>query len=181
MNSKLSDYERLVLINQHKILEKLSDDEEEKKYHENLITIYQFGYEYEYEFEYIYEPLDEEECKFTYELINMYDTLYFNWEKDEKIQLEIDERKVKFFGFDLNDNVESKFYGYANFLIRDKELFHEVGDSVRKDHDSLNSHGFGPGLDGYRNILKKYKEIRSVKLDNVDYSLSVDDFKNILY
>lgn len=181
MNSKLSDYERLVLMNQHKILEKLSDDEEEKKSHESMVTVYQSGYEDEYELDYIYEPLDEEECIFTRELIAMYDSLYIYWKKDENIQSEIDELKVKFSGFDLNDNVESKFYNYADFLIRDKNLFHEVRDSVRKDPDSLNSHGFGPGLDRYKNILKKYKEIRGVKLDNSDYSLSVDDFKNILY
>ena len=56
MNSKLSDYERLVLMNQHKILEKLSDDEEEKKSHESMVTVYQSGYEDEYELDYIYEP-----------------------------------------------------------------------------------------------------------------------------
>lgn len=179
MNSKLSDYERLVLMNQHKILEKLSDDEEEKKSHESMVTVYRSGYENEYELDCIYEPLDEEECIFTRELIAMYEYLYICWKKDEKIQSEIDELKVKFSGFDANDNVESKFYSYADFLIRDQKLFHEVGDSVRKDPDSLNSHGFGPRLYGYKNILKKYKEIMGV--NNLDYSLSVDDFKNILY
>lgn len=155
----LSEVERGILLNQHKILSLLVDEEGVKKHHEEMVEIYESGYEYEYCIRDLNEPLDVESCKLVYKIINMYDDLNYAWNTDEAVKEKVKARDVIFSGFDLNDPVETRLYSYAKFLILEQMKFHETGEMIRKDVSKLNSHGFGPKLSGYIDMLNRYSEV----------------------
>ncbi len=57
-----------------------------------------------------------------------------------------------FRGFDGNE--ETVEWVYARYLIYDLGKWRELKET---DEDGLNSHGSGPGLDGYRRMLKVWQ------------------------
>lgn len=180
---KLTIFERQLLKNQHEILEKLTEDEEQKQYHRNMQTVYQRGYEYEY-FEYGAESdeysLSEEDSKFVYEVINMYDDLSYYWNNTQEIKENVDEIDMNFPGFDLNDPFEGRLYSYASYLINDLNKFHETKENVRKGK-SLNSHGIGPGVKGYKIMLEKYNKINSERMKRgLDKSFTLEEIEEII-
>ncbi|WP_029276278.1 YfbU family protein [Carnobacterium jeotgali] len=178
----LSIHERQVLINQHKILEKLSDDKDDKKYHQTMQEVYHSGFEYEY-FEYgpSEDVLSKDDCKFVYEVINMYDDLYYGWNSNEDIKNSIEEYKVMFSGFDLNDSREHKFFSYAKFLIEDLGRFHETNDLLKKGRiREINSHGAGPGEDGYKLMLQKFKVHNDVRMKRPDFKFTGEEIQDIV-
>lgn len=180
----LNQYQRQVLVNQHKILALLSTDDSDKSYHEMMREIYNSGYEYDY-FEYgpykDDQVLLEEDCKFVYEVINMYDDLYYYWKTNEEAKENIKEYDVMFSGFDLNDEHEGKLYSYANFLIKDLDKFHDTNDLLKEGKiRELNSHGAGPGISGYQQMLGKFKEYNSQRLHRDNHDFTADELKDII-
>ena len=172
---ELTLFQRQVLVNQYAILEKIAEDEDEKNFYHQKQEIYEQGFEYEYFENTPYtDVLSREDCKLAYKIINMYDDLYFEWSNSKELREEIDEIYVSFPGFDLNDNVECKFYSYAKFLMQDLHKFHDSRKLMElSDFSKLNSHGFGPGLVGYQALLKRYNETykpgTSLTIENMKY------------
>lgn len=156
---ELSEKERLMLSNQYRILSLLTNDEEESQNYENLSTIYLEGYTRDYDYnDEIQEELSPEECKFVVDVISMYDKLQTSWnnlDEHEKSSLDIEE--VKFNGFDLNDPVEVRYYGYAKFLIDDMGKWSRFKEEALKEN-SFNSHGFGPDPSRLAKMLEVFKQ-----------------------
>lgn len=178
---KLTKYERQVLMNQHAILELLSIDKEDKKYHATMKETYNSGYEGDYFEHGVYDTfLAAEECEFVYELINMYDDLLWDWNNNEELQKEIENYRVHFPGFDLNDEKQSQYYSYARFLILDQNRFHENGDLIRKNPDKLNSHGSNPSIDAYKRRIEVFRETNSARIKRDDRHFTVEEVETIL-
>lgn len=181
----LSRFQRQTLYNQHKILELLSKDKEDIEYHEMMQEVYHSGYEGEYFEHGVYDEdgvLPEEYGKLVYSIINMYDDLYYYWKTSEELRENIDEYKVMFPGFDLNDAFEHKLYSFAKFLIEDLGKFHDTKDLLEENKiRELNSHGAGPGLSGYEAMLLKFEKHNSKRVRR-DFSngFTLEEMQDIL-
>lgn len=142
----LSQMERLILVNQYMILEKLYPEEANsyaltRKALEN-------GYELEYSdiFKNIYhndETLSEEGCILVREILTMFSALKRSYNKlDDKS--DIDSKDVTLWGFDGND--ETEYMAYARYLIEDCQLWSDLQkDAVFNRHM--------PSLGKYRKML----------------------------
>lgn len=181
----LSRFQRQILHNQHSILELLSKDEHDIKYHQMMKEVYYSGFEYEYFEHGVYdddEILPEEHGRLVYKIINMYDELYYHWQNDEEISANIDEYYVQFPGFDLNHPEEHKYYSFAKFLIEDLGKFRETRELLERDKRySLNSHGSGPGVEGYRLMLEKFELHNSNRIERgVSSAFTVEEINDII-
>lgn len=178
----LTRYERQVLANQHRILSLLLSNEDDKKFHKTMEEVYLSGYSYEY-FEYgaYDDELPESDCKFVYEVINMYDDLYYYWSANEEISNNIKQHKVVFPGFDLNDSYEHRLYSFSKFLIEDLKKFHDTRELLENGEiKELNSHGSGPGANGYRLMLEKYVKYNTGRMAERNRGLNLAEIEDIL-
>lgn len=119
---KLSQIERLLLINQFKILERLYPDEYETC--SNNRKALENGYELNYSW---FLPSDDvmsdEECMEVIEILNMYRAIYFS--SDNISDKELSQNYLlKFQGFDGNE--EFKQYSYTMYLIIDHNRYKEL-------------------------------------------------------
>lgn len=147
VNMSLDKYQRLVLLNQYSILEKL-DPQNEQSYQRNQ-EILSNGFENEYHhfMDQMSEPLS---ITISEEVINILDMF---WEMQKIVG-----KSAKFYGFD--GNYERDHYGYMLFVLKDR--FTDL-QFVMSNGDK-NSHY--PHLDRYRKMLIAWN---AVKL-NIDWS-----------
>lgn len=156
----LSKYQRMVLINQFRILSKLYPDE--ARDYENKIKVLEFGFSRNYEW---LMPLDndmpEEACAEVFDILDMFRSIHDSVKKDGN--LSDDERQsLKFRGFDGNE--EPSQYAYARYLMLDEERYSELARECADEF--LNSHI--PVLDMYRRMLAKWREFGSPRGMDVD-------------
>lgn len=180
---KLTQFERQVLKNQHEILEKLSEDPSDKKYHSGMQEVYFWGYEYDYFEHGVVEDADTlspEDGKFVFQVVNMYDDLYYYWENTEELKTQIDEYSVSFPGFDLNDPYESKLYSYVKHLMENKRIFHDTR-KLFENGKSLNSHGSGPKARGYKQMLTIFdKNVERRRKRGPESPFTLSEMKEII-
>jgi uncharacterized protein len=165
---ELTKYERLNLINQYKILEKLYPDE--SKDYEVLRKALEEGYVYNYydSFHWMEDELSEAECREVIEILNMYRDLKFSYgnllDKEE-----IEESKLIFRGFD--GNYETKQYVYAQYYLFDLDKYLELRQ-YSKFHD-FNTH---------TEMLGKYRRMLSIwnALNNKCNELTAGEIKKII-
>jgi hypothetical protein len=150
---KLSKLERIILLNQYIILEKL--DPKEAKYYEQNRKAIEEGYTLHYKglTKRLYDELSEEACQEVRDILNMYKALTFSFKKLED-KSEIDKDKIKFCGFDGNDEVETKMMRYVEYCVNYLKEFKELRDV--HEFPDYNSHE--PMLDKYRRTLNVWKE-----------------------
>lgn len=149
---KLTKIERLTLINQFKILEALYEDEAD--YYKNHRTALEEGFELHYEwiFEYLSEEeMSSEECREVIDILNMYRALNFSYIRLKDKSL-IDEDRLKFDGFDGNN--ETKQLIYVRYFLRDLNRFEELHDKISHDY---NSHS--RMLPEYREMLDRWSDL----------------------
>jgi len=161
MNLSIKD--RLILSNQFRILEALYPDE--KQHFSNTREAIESGYEIEYDWQtqYIHrEVVNVEECNQVIDILSMFDVLKHAYESIED-KSGIDEYKVKFLGFDGNN--ETKQMAYARYLRKNGKF------TNLESLDDFNSHC--PMLATYRRMLNEWS--RSDK----KYQLTKDDIKRI--
>lgn len=148
---KLTRAERLILSNQYRTLEKVDP----KGDWDQAREVVDRGFELEYEevASHVYggnSAMTEAECMEVIDTMSMYWALKRTYEElslgDRK---DIDERGVKFAGFDGNN--ETKQMMYARFLVDQKGKFSGL-DRV----DDFNSHG--PSLEVYRRMLPVWRQ-----------------------
>lgn len=156
--NKLSQKDRLILVNQFKILEKLYPEEAE--YYLEKREILEQGYELLYTdvFGELYERFSEEECREVLDILDLYRVITFSY-RDLEDKSEIEEYKVRFAGFDGNN--ECKQLAFAEFFIKKLNRFQELfyGEPNR----SFNSHC--PTMYKYKPMLEKwYKMERAFEL-----------------
>ncbi|MCK5270228.1 MAG: YfbU family protein [Sedimentisphaerales bacterium] len=163
----LSKKERLIIVNQLKILEKLYP-EEAKEYSNHRKAIEQ-GYKLHYSWltEWLYDEMSEDECKEVLSILEMYRAITSSYRSAEDKQ-GLEESEIKFPGFDGNE--ESNQFGYTLYFIVDLGRYDELrGDA---EYPDFNSH---------RPKLKKYKKMLEIwnKYEN-KHSLTITKIKELL-
>lgn len=146
--TELSKKERLLLINQYRILA-LLDEEGEADYYRKCIRILESGYEFHYHLldQFIDDPMIAEESHEIIDILSMFRVLNDSYKRLED-KSGIEEWQIKFVGFDGNN--ETGEMGYVRFLARHDERFTDVIDP-----DRCNSHC--PTLDRYRKMLEHFR------------------------
>lgn len=161
--------ERVLLINQYRILASLNKDEEE--HYSELIAILENGYEIFYSMvdEWISDDMPEEEGRFVLEILDLY-RIIEDTKRSSKDSRLIEHAFSIFRGFDGNN--ESEYMSFARFLINQQGKFSEQQDYLRKN-DNLNSHM--PLVPIYKAMLRKWEEINNRMPLSVDEAISILD------
>ena len=151
---KLSRSERLLLVNQYLILEKLYPEDAEH-YAQGRKALEE-GYERHYAelTNNLYDGVSEECCQEIVDILDMFRSLQFYYEKLED-KSGIDEKLIQFPGFDGND--ESVELRYVQYHLEDLGNYKELSESSH--NVGFNSHE--PLLDTYRSMLRTWKESKN--------------------
>jgi uncharacterized protein YfbU (UPF0304 family) len=154
---ELKPIQRLMLINQYKILEALY--EEDRDYYSSCREILEEGYELHYQDLFLTisdDVIKEDECKEVLDILDLYRAITFSYRKLEDKE-GLSEYMIKFEGFDANDEEEYRRYLYTRYFIlkldRYKELQYNGKDT------EYNSHS--PKLPKYRRMLEQWKKAGS--------------------
>jgi uncharacterized protein len=170
MPDSLSQVERLQLVNQFEILEKL--DPENAKFYAEKREILERGYTILYEkvFNNIFEEMSMDECNYVFDVLEMHRALINSYDRlTDKAGLTPSD--VAFRGFDGNN--ESKRYAFAKHLK-------ETGRWEETLKGKLNSHFIGT-MHRYPPMLERWKRIRDQKDDlGAEWGLTADQIKEII-
>jgi uncharacterized protein YfbU (UPF0304 family) len=145
----LSPVERLQLINQFRILEKLYPENAEDYAESRSIIAHGYTIQYEDVFTEVFEEMDVEECKYVYDVLDLHRVLIQSYDElTDKKGLTPDD--VRFRGFDGNN--ESKRWAFAEHLQKQ-------GKWKETLTGGLNSHSMMT-MNRYPRMLEKYAPIR---------------------
>ncbi len=165
---EISKRDRLILINQYKILASLNKDEAE--YYQELISILESGYAIFYSQldEWISDEMPQQEGRFVLDVLDLYRAIedVKRASKDNRL---LAHNYSYFRGFDGNN--ETGYMSFCRFLIEIQGKFQEQRQYLLKN-DNLNSHM--PMIDKYSRMLEEAK-----KLPN-KWSMSIDEALRIL-
>lgn len=177
-NIQLSPVERQLLINQYKILDKLSEGEGTHKDYQNKIEALSSGYELHYQdaLEDVQEDtLSTEQCKEILDILEMFRGIIYSYqalERENKLK-ELTRKMVHFEGFDGNNETSEMFY--VRYFIKDLERYSEIEEFSGKNAD-YNSHAHR--LPTYRRMLSKWNNFRHT-LPN-PYLMTEDQIKELI-
>lgn len=133
---EITKRDRLILINQYRILASLNKDEAD--HYEELISILQNGYTIFYSQldEWISNDVPEEEGHFVLEVLNLYRAIedVKRATKDSRL---LAHHYAYFRGFD--GNYETEYMNFCRFLIEKQGKFQEQKQYLLRN-DNLNSH-----------------------------------------
>lgn len=163
----LTDVERLQLVNQYKILEKL-DSENERQYL-TLRKILETGITFCYDkvFEDLSQELGSEESYFVVNVVNMFLILQYSFEQlQDKRGLE--EGDVLFFGFDKRDDDEWRF---LECWRRTWTHWHKSLKFAPDGSRGLSTGRYAKMLEKWNVISQKHKE---------GYKLTKEEIKEII-
>lgn len=144
----LTEKDRMLLMNQFRILQKL--DSTEAEHYDLMAEIVERGYTREYPrlAAGLWKELNEVTCGEVYDILGMFQALHYGYMALED-KTGIDAGECRFGGFDGNN--EREHLSYASFLI--KRLGH--WQESKGAGDGLNSHH--STLDRYRAMVEKWK------------------------
>jgi uncharacterized protein YfbU (UPF0304 family) len=164
---EISKKDRVILINQYRILAALNKDEAD--HYNELIGILENGYEIFYSMidEWISDDMPYDEGKFVLNVFDLYRAIE-DLKRSSKNQELHDHHHSYFAGFDGNN--ETQYMGFARFLIEKQGKFSEQEQYLRKN-DNLNSHM--PMIGKYQRMLEKAKSIESIWNMNVEEALEI--------
>lgn len=150
----LSRVERLILVNQMRILEKLDPSQHSEAHLEAL----RGGYECHYDeiLQAVDENVPRETTSLTINILSMHRSL-LQWYNALKDKGDIKPGDVEFRGFNGNDEIEGICQSYTLYRVDKLGHFPELAR-----HDDFNSHfpmllKYNAMLDAYRPIYEKYK------------------------
>ncbi|MFQ2601218.1 YfbU family protein [Aeromonas caviae] len=149
---KLDKKERLALVNQFLILEKLyPEDADYYARHRQAISE---GYELHYEwiYENIWDGLTKEECRRVLDILEMYRAIYFSSRDCSNMTVK-EHPWLEFRGFDGNE--ESSYLSYCRYFIVDLERYDELRYGT--EIPDFNSHM--PTLNKYNAMLSVWREL----------------------
>ena len=164
---KLTKTERALIANQNRILALL--DESNSDSYLLKAKIAEHGYEGMYHkiFDEIYDGISEETCEETQKILTMYRVINnFIATLSSEVQKELDLNKIKFDGFDMNND---DHYFYMTFLVEEANLYEEHKEAY------LNSHSMS-SLIRYRRMLPVYNQ----KIESNNYQLDLEGLKSII-
>lgn len=166
---ELTKKDRVLLINQYKILAILNKDEEGHYF--ELIEVLERGYGIFYSLidEWILEDMPEDEGRFVLNILDLYRAI-----EDVKRSTK-DERLLKhnysfFRGFDGNN--ETSYMGFCRFVIDTQGKFQEQ-KPYKLRNDNLNSHM--PMIDKYQRMLDVAAGLPSTRKMSPEQVLTVLD------
>ncbi len=151
---ELSIKDRLILVNQYKILKMLDEEEEEPRYDE-LIEILVNGYEIFYSnfVEYFLET-PRADSRLVFDVLDMYRAIE-NYKRENPKDIEIMKHHYgHFVGFDGND--EAGLLLFLKFLL-EKQRKYDEELAYRESTGDFNSHA--PTIKKYSQMLEKWKEL----------------------
>lgn len=153
---KLTRKERLSYVLQLRILQKLTDNEYEKRDLEEKIDAFAEGYEGMYEDIFndlgVYETsLSNEECEKVWSILEMYRGIIYSYNNlmGNKAITELKQSDVAFPGFDEHDDQECKMMYFVRYFVGKMGRFSEISQISDPD---FNSHV--PMLNHYEDMLK---------------------------
>jgi uncharacterized protein len=148
---ELTRTERWILANQFRILELL--DSESADHYANAREVLESGFELSYE-RYAQRinanTMNQAEGQEVLQILDMFSALERCY-KDPPEKPDVEERQVRFSGFDGNNEIAQ--LGYAGFVIEREGRFRELADHG----DHLNSHA--PLLGAYRRMLAVWEQL----------------------
>lgn len=164
---KITKRDRLILINQYKILANLNRDEAD--HYNELISILENGYSIFYSQldEWISEEMPLEQGRFVLNILDLYRAIedIKRASKDKRIL----EHSYSFFrGFDGNN--ETEHMSFCRFLIEKQGKFQEQKQYLLKN-DNLNSHM--PLIGKYQRMLHVADSLDSIWNMNIEDALKV--------
>lgn len=171
---EFTNKERIILYNQYEILKKLYP--EEQKEYEIKQKVIKNGYVEHYE-KYIedcinLENVSEEITKVVYNILSMYLVLRHSYLalKDDK-KNSINKESIVFKGFSKDEKIYKE---YAEFLIKDLELFKDV-----LEVDGFKLESYSCMFDIYKNMLDRWIEVRKnyydeISLDDINYIININ-------
>lgn len=166
---KLTKKDRVLLINQYRILATLNKDEE--SHYKELITILENGYEIFYSMidQWVSEDVPSDKGVFVLDILDLYRSIEIikKTTKDDRI---IDHSFSIFPGFDGNN--ETEYMSFCRFLIEIQGKYQEQQPYLLKN-DNLNSHM--PMVQKYQRMLKQSKLILNLPSMSVDQALQILD------
>ena len=165
---KLTKLERVMLINQYRILSKINPNE--ANYYEELIEILENGYSVFYSMidDFVYDEAPVEEGKFVLDILQLY-RMIDDYIRDNEEHPFKEHHWIPFKGFDGNN--EFRYMSFARFLILNQGKFTEQ-KKFFSANDSLNSHT--RTVDKYRRMMDRWEECDD------KYNLSEEDISQIL-
>ncbi len=158
---KLTLFERQVLINQYETMLALSIGDK-VEIQSKIKALYE-GYEDHY----FSEGLDPKtllvvETQEVQNILTMFRDLQQSYDALKvKPDFEPESYRMKFQGFDLNCEMESKLVHYVAFFLKTDNYFDEDGPTKFKDLNIKNTNSHYPMLDCYRKMYRKWKKISS--------------------
>ncbi|MDT3668953.1 MAG: YfbU family protein [Aromatoleum sp.] len=165
---EITKRDRLILINQYRILASLNKNEAD--HYEELISILENGYAIFYSQldEWISDEMPEEEGRFVLEVLDLYRAVedVKRASKDSRL---LAHHYAFFRGFDGNN--ETEYMSFCRFLIEKQGKFQEQKQYLLKN-DNLNSHM--PMIEKYRRMLDEAKNLPS------KWSMSADEALRVL-
>lgn len=132
MDIKLTPEQRLILINQYAILERLYPEEESDYARKREIIENGYTLHYSDLAQNVYEEMTEEEQREVLDILTMYRVIFFSV-KNRSTQEKYKNKKVCFPGFDGNE--ETKLLSYTLWFIFKLDRFDEL-----KKNDSFGSY-----------------------------------------
>lgn len=166
---ELSKKERVLLINQYKILEGLYPEEAEE--YANLREILEGGYSRHYTqcFSVLDAELTEQECEEVIQILEMHRRLIWSHEKLGNPD-SIDREELKFAGFDYNDSTEYKYARYAEFYMHEIGRYEEL--HKENEYDDYNSHH--SMINTYRRMVEVWESAED------KFDLSIEEIQRII-
>lgn len=170
MIETLTEYQRLNLLNQYKILRELAElrnDEDSAKHYDELAIIVSEGYVRDYAL--LTEELDDEfskeDCDLVWNTLDLYAAIYFSYKKIANPKIK--ETDIHFDGFDENEEV--RHYHLCKYILLDLNRFGEFTENGRRD---FNSHSRRCEI--YRSMLDKWEGMGR------PYDLSENDIEYLI-
>lgn len=166
MDLKLTDTERLILVNQYEILSRL--DKDASDFYKQLSKQLYDGHEWLYQqsFQHLSPVMPEADAQLVLTILSMFDKLQMSYKAlADKDGMEADE--LRFPGFDGNDPYEAGLMGFAHALAEDRRYV----DVLNGGRD-LNSHY--QALPGYKAMLQRWVGMGS------PYPMDIDQIRAIV-
>lgn len=163
--------ERLSLINQLEILKNLKNTNE----YDNYIEILKNGYTFEYTEMFkdiIREEISEEICKEVIDILEVYDEIAYSNNILKENGQEFIDNIIGFCGFDANHTIEILYMSYAEFVVKKTQRFESL--------KSVNFNSHCEMLNEYKNVVEKYKHLKSTKNYIENNRLTLEEIKNLL-
>lgn len=148
---KLDKKDRLILINQYKILEKLYPDDMNMYKNHRIALEDGFELNYNWLFEELDEELSEEKCKEIFAILSMFRAIYNSSKNIPKEELN-NLKALKFQG--VNVEYEYKEFAYINYIINELDRFEELkyGNKLTDFNSRV------PMLEKYKHMLDFWKK-----------------------